>query len=290
MGFTMAQVVHDYGDICQAITELALERQWVISTGDFRTLNRCLDDAIADAVTEFSRCRDAQIAADGTERLAIFSHELRNLLNSAMLSFEVLSTGRVGIGGASGAILERSLSGLVDLVNQSLTDVRISAAIQNRERIAIPRFIEEVEASAALDARARNVRFTVVCEQDESAVEADRQVLGAVVGNLLQNAFKFSRPEGLVTLRTSTDSDCVRIAVEDECGGLPPGDPRDLFRPFAQRSKDRSGLGLGLPISQRGVEASGGEIAVRDVPGTGCVFTVSLPRVAAATAVAQSVS
>jgi signal transduction histidine kinase len=93
-----------------------------------------------------------------------------------------------------------------------------------------------------------------------------------------------------VTLRTSTDSDCVRIAVEDECGGLPPGDPRDLFRPFAQRSKDRSGLGLGLPISQRGVEASGGEIAVRDVPGTGCVFTVSLPRVAAATAVAQSIS
>jgi signal transduction histidine kinase len=290
MGFTMAQVVHDYGDICQAITELALERKAVISTEDFRTLNRCLDDAIADAVTGFSKCRDARISAEGTESLAIFTHELRNLLQSATLSFEVLSTGRVGIGGASGAILERSLAGLSELVNRTLTDVRIAAAIQNREHIAIPRFIGEVEASAALEARARNVRFTVVCEQDDSAVDADRQVLAAVVGNLLQNAFKFSRPEGRVTLRTSTDADSVRIAVEDECGGLPPGDPRDLFRPFAQRGHDRSGLGLGLPVSQRGVEASGGDLQVRDIPGTGCVFTVSLPRVAAETRVAENVT
>jgi signal transduction histidine kinase len=289
-GFTMAQVVHDYGDICQAITELALEREAAISTDDFRTLNRCLDDAIADAVTEFSRRRDARISADGTERLASFTHELRNLLNSATLAFEVLSTGRVGIGGAIGAILERSLSGLAELVDRSLTDVRISAAIENREHIAIPRFIEEVAASAELQARARKVRFTVVCEQDDSAIDADRQVLGAAVGNLLQNAFKFSRPDGLVTLRTSADADRVRIAVEDECGGLPPGDPRDLFRPFAQRGSDRTGLGLGLPVSQRGVEASGGDLEVTDVPGTGCVFTVNLPRAGAGSVIAEDVS
>jgi len=50
-GFTVSQVVHDYGDVCQAITELAVELNAPISTGDFRTLNRCLDDAIAGAVT-----------------------------------------------------------------------------------------------------------------------------------------------------------------------------------------------------------------------------------------------
>src|SRR6187200_2448886 len=54
-GFTVSQVVHDYGDVCQAITELAVELNAPISTDDFRTLNRCLDDAIAGAVTEFSR-------------------------------------------------------------------------------------------------------------------------------------------------------------------------------------------------------------------------------------------
>jgi hypothetical protein len=101
---------------------------------------------------------------------------------------------------------------------------------------------------------------------------------------------KFSRPEGLVTLRTSADADRVRIDIEDECGGLPPGDPRDLFLPFEQRGRDRSGLGLGLPVSRRGVEASGGDLQVRDVPGRGCVFTVSLPRAASEARLAESMT
>jgi signal transduction histidine kinase len=70
------------------------------------------------------------------------------------------------------------------------------------------------------------------------------------------------------------------MEVEDECGGLPSGDPRALFRPFEQRGRDRTGLGLGLAISHRGVEVSGGVLQVRDIPGTGCIFTVDLPRAA----------
>src|SRR5690606_31290206 len=58
MGFTIDQVVHDYGDLCQAITDLAVERDAPFSVDEFRTLNRCLDNAIADAVTEFSYQRD----------------------------------------------------------------------------------------------------------------------------------------------------------------------------------------------------------------------------------------
>src|SRR5688572_29088287 len=55
VGFTVSQVVHDYGDICQAITELAVEQKLPISTEEFHTLNRCLDVAIAEAVTEHAR-------------------------------------------------------------------------------------------------------------------------------------------------------------------------------------------------------------------------------------------
>ena len=54
-GFTVSQVVHDYGDVCQAITDLAMEMDAPIETDDFRTMNRCLDDAIASAVTEHAR-------------------------------------------------------------------------------------------------------------------------------------------------------------------------------------------------------------------------------------------
>jgi signal transduction histidine kinase len=68
------------------------------------------------------------------------------------------------------------------------------------------------------------------------------------------------------------------IEVEDECGGLPPGDSEELFKVFEQRGGDRSGLGLGLAISRRGVEANGGKLYVRDLPGRGCVFTIDLPK------------
>jgi hypothetical protein len=57
-GFTVEQVVHDYGDVCQAVTELAMEREVPISNEDFHTLNRCLDNAIANAVTEVFRLCD----------------------------------------------------------------------------------------------------------------------------------------------------------------------------------------------------------------------------------------
>ena len=280
LGFTVGQVVHDYGDICQSITELALEREAPISTAEFRTLNRCLDDAIANAVTEFGRLRDQRISAEGTERLGFFAHEIRNHLNAASLSFEVLRKGSVGIGGAIGAVLERSLSGLRDLVDRSLADARLSAGIENRQRIAMAEFLEEVEISAAMEARANSIQLTVVCDGADAAVQADRHILTSVVANLLQNAFKFTRPGGQVFLRCSADADRVRLVVEDECGGLPPGDQEGLFLPYEQRGGDRSGLGLGLAISRRGVEASGGALQVRNRPGTGCVFTVDLPRAA----------
>jgi signal transduction histidine kinase len=70
----------------------------------------------------------------------------------------------------------------------------------------------------------------------------------------------------------------VLIEIEDECGGLSPGEVEHLFRMFEQRGTDRTGLGLGLAISRQGVEDSDGTIRVRDLPGKGCVFTVDLPR------------
>ncbi len=278
LGFTVTQVVHGYGDICQSITDLALDRKAPISTADFRTLNLCLDDAIANAVTEFARHDDKRLSDEGNERFGIFAHELRNLLNSSMLSFEVLKTGQAGFGGASAAILERSLSGLRNLIDRALEEARLNIGIQYQERIAIPAFLDEVEVSAAVDARTRGLQFALGRGDADVAVEADRQLLGSVVGNLLQNAFKFTQPPGNVWLRSSADADRVWIEVEDECGGLPPGDPRDLFQPFAQRGRDRTGLGLGLAISRRAAEASGGGLHVRDIPGKGCVFTVDLPR------------
>src|SRR6186713_2261140 len=163
-GFTVSQVVHDYGDVCQAITELAVELNAPISTEDFRTLNRCLDDAIAGAVTEYGRERNQSgingESARGNERLGFFAHELRNLLNTAMLAFEVLKTGNVGVAGSTGTVLHRTLRASHSLVTRSLAEVRLTQGIQNREQFRVAEFIEDISSASTLDANARGVRLT----------------------------------------------------------------------------------------------------------------------------------
>ncbi len=109
-GFNISQVVHGYGDVCQAITDLAVETGAPIGTDDFRTLNRCLDDAIAGAVTEFSRVQD--VTRDGE------SHEMRDLIRTATTAFEVLRSGNVGIGGSTGTVVLSSLRAMEALINR----------------------------------------------------------------------------------------------------------------------------------------------------------------------------
>jgi signal transduction histidine kinase len=282
-GFTVSQVVHDYGDVCQAVTELAVELNAPISTGDFRTLNRCLDDAIAGAVTEYGRERNQSgidgESARGSERLGFFAHELRNLLNTSLMAFEVLKTGNVGVVGSTGTVLHRSLMASHALVTRSLAEIRLTQGIQNAKRFAVAAFIDEIASAAGLEARARDVRLTVTPVDDDVEIRADRQVLAAVVGNLLQNAFKFTRPRTTVTLSVDASPERVRIAVRDECGGLASESVNELFRPFEQRSADRTGVGLGLAFSRWGAEANGGRLDAHNLPGEGCVFIVELPRV-----------
>jgi signal transduction histidine kinase len=109
-------------------------------------------------------------------------------------------------------------------------------------------------------------------------VEGERQVLMGALMNLLQNAFKFTHPHSEVSLNAYALADRILIDVQDHCGGLPPGFAEDMFQPFTQAAEDRTGLGLGLSIARRSVEANDGILSVRNLPGTGCVFTIDLPR------------
>jgi signal transduction histidine kinase len=277
LGFTAAQVVHDYGDVCQSITALAIELDASITPDEFRTLNRCLDEAMAEAVQEFGRQRELSISDDETERLGFFAHELRNLLSNSMLAFEVLKGGTVGVSGSTGTVLGRNLTRMRDLIDRSLAEVRLKAGSRVRERVLLTDFIEEVEVAATIEAKARGLQLTVTPVPPRVVVEMDRQILAAAIANLLQNAFKFTRPGGHVLVATHADADRAFIAIEDECGGL-AGKPEELFALFAQRGRDRSGLGLGLAIAREGVSANGGEISANNIAGRGCIFTVSLPR------------
>ena len=281
LGYTVDQVVHDYGDLCQAITDLAFERDAPFAVGEFRTLNRCLDNAIADAVTEFSFQRDTQIARqqslDATERFGFLVHELRNSLGTATLAIHALELGNMTVGGATGAVLKRSLSAMGALISRALAEVR-SGAPEQRQTFSVALFIKDAETAARLVASAAGCVLEVPTVDSLLAIRGNRELLLAALANLLQNAFKFTHSHTDVALKAYELGEHVLIEVEDHCGGLPPGIAAKMFAPFNQHSHDRSGLGLGLSIARQSVEADFGTLTVRDAPGVGCVFTICLPR------------
>ena len=278
LGLTVGQVVHDYGDVCQAVTQLIADAGVQVPPEEFRTLNLCLDDAIAEAVTEYSHRRERSLAALGTERLGILAHELLNALDSASLSFTSLQSGRVGVDGSTGKLLGRSLIRLRNLIDRSMVEVRVDAGIERREVMSVSELLIELEIGAELYARTLGLHLDVAKVDRDVFIEGDRQVIVGAISNLLQNAFKFTHKPSHVSLTTLVTDDRIQFEIQDECGGLPPGKTEELFLPFEQRSENRSGVGLGLSISVKAAKANGGEVRVRNLPGTGCVFILDLPR------------
>ncbi len=123
-GYTVAEVVHDYGDACQAVTEFAVERAVLIAPQDFHIFNRCLDDAIAGAMTEYGRGRS--VTSGEASQVT-----LRVLLDTAVTAFEAIRTGRVGAVGSTGALVTRTLEAMRTQIDPpdlpSLSNPRLKA-------------------------------------------------------------------------------------------------------------------------------------------------------------------
>ena len=124
-------------------------------------------------------------------------------------------------------------------------------------------FIDEIATAACLHAEYQGMKFAASPVDPTLVVIADQQLLASAVMNLLQNAFKYSHRDSLITLKTHSENDRVLIDIEDECGGLGRNDPK-MFQAFGdRRENDRSGPGLGLSISRRAIQANGGDIHCR---------------------------
>ena len=290
MGFNISQVVHDYGDTCQAITEIAVEHNLPITTEEFHTLNRCLDTAIAEAVTEHARLTAESRSTAELERSGQLAHEIRDILTTALLAFHSLKRGTVAINGSTGTVLGRSLMNLRDLVENTLSDIRMAANIRRPERVPVTDFLNELAIAGNLHAESHSVHLTIDQVDPQLAVDADPQLLGSAVMNLLTNAFKYTHAGGRVVLRALHNNGRVHLEVEDECGGIPDGTD-DPFKAFtAQRQNNRTGLGLGLSIARKAVRQNGGDIYYRNLPGKGCVFVIDVPLAAEDTPTPQNVA
>ncbi len=276
LGYTLSHVVHAYGAMCQAITEVASQRKAPVSASEFHVLNRCLDIAIAGGVTEFELIRNEDTKKLEVMHLGAVAHELRNALNRASIALEMLSKGVVGLGGSTSRILKYSLAEMEMLIDRSLSEVRLRAdSPLNMEIFGIADLVSQLVVTAEFEAGKK--RLTLSTDLDPSLlVSADKHLLLAAIGNLVQNALKFTKPGGHVSIKSYAANGLAIISVQDQCGGIAPAKINNLFRPFVKDGVDKSGLGLGLIISREAIEKFGGTLDVHN-SADGCVFEVKLP-------------
>jgi signal transduction histidine kinase len=267
-GYSVDAVVHSYGDLCEAISELAVQHGIFMDANEFRVLNRCLDSAIAHAVTEFSYQRDfltaSTLASREHERLDELGGELRNLLGTATLAVSALKARDLPLGGATGTILERTLNSVGEAVDRLLHGAGASTPDAEMLNVFCLRDVLEQVVASATPAAAVSGRSIVLAGADaELAVKGSRDSLRAVLGGLLQTAFHLSPSDSEIRLRAQAVAERVLIEISCACGTLPAPehDP-------------------GLAIARELLRAEQGDLLIRDDHGHGCTLTISLPRLA----------
>lgn len=164
-------------------------------------------------------------------------------------------------------LLNRNLGALRELVDQVLTADRLAGHVQlERGPLDLRVVLNQVVEDARLSAEQRHIELDVNAP-DALAFNGDQRLLRSAISNVLRNALKFTREGWVITVRAQRCAGCILIEVEDTCGGLPEGDANELLEPFVQRGENRSGFGLGLAIVKQAIEAHGGTVFVRNLPG-----------------------
>ncbi len=266
LGFSIMDVVHSYGDICHAIVELAMQQSLRFEVNEYRLLNRCLDNAVASAVAEFSYQHDAELANhrenDENRRLATLGNELRNQLGTATLAVAALKTRELTLGGTTGTILERSLNSLGKLVDDMLRMAEErEASSELLDLFALAQFMDELKTTLEPTAIAQSRRLSLSTVDPRLGVKGSRDTLQAAVTALLQAAFQITQEGDEVAMHAYANGPLIRIDIV--CPGA-------TALPQAQQ--------LALAITRKMVEDMQGELATHGGDDLPLSLSISLPR------------
>lgn len=278
VGFDVVEVIREYEILAECILDELEAAGRNISTRTFRRVQRLLNAGRAHAVSAYVERRDEDIAREHSQHVAFVAHELRGPLMAAFLSATALRKQARPEDERGLSILARNLMSLRELIDQVLMADRLAARVQlTRETFDLRKLFEEVVTDAGLAAERNRVEL-IIDAPDTLPFNGDRRLIRSAVSNIVGNAVKFTHEGRAITLRARcSDGGSTTIEVEDGCGGLPEGNPAELFEPLVQRGSDRSGFGLGLAIVKQAIEAHGGSTRVQSLPGRGCIFSLELP-------------
>jgi two-component system, OmpR family, phosphate regulon sensor histidine kinase PhoR len=228
-----------------------------------------------------------QLERTRQEFVANVSHELRTPLSLIKGYAETLLSGAKDnpeVATKFLAIIERNADRLKLLIEDllSISELESGRVSLNLQPIPLRSVVDKVTADFRSRAAARSV--TIIDRIPELNVMADADRLEQVLGNLLDNAIKYGRVEGTVTLNARALEDGqVEVAVQDDGPGIPADAIERVFERFFRadkaRSREQGGTGLGLSIVKHIVQAHGGRVWAQSQPGKGATFFFTLPRV-----------
>lgn len=254
---------------------------------ELRASNRELEQRVTERTVQLQTALSELRELDKlkSEFIANVSHELRTPLLHVKGTITLLADGALGhlspeqerglrVAEEASEQLERVVEDIVDF-----------SSLQERGLDLEPVPVSEVCQSAieALRARAnrRKVSFRVAVPTELPPVRADAQALNSVLRHLLDNAVKFSPTQGLVQVLAERHGDAIRIAVKDQGGGIAPEEQGRIFQPFYQSdgssTRRAGGMGLGLALVRRLLEAHHTEVGLDSELGRGSTFYFELP-------------
>jgi two-component system OmpR family sensor kinase len=229
------------------------------------------------------------------ELVAAVSHELRTPLSRIKVALDLAAEGDADEARASLRDIAGDLAELEELVNDVLAMARLDAHAGGAAPIVRLR-TQPVELAAL--ARKAVARFTaghperkVELQAGEGVpveIDADPNLLRRVLENLLENAHKYSPAEGAIRIELQARDDAAVFTVSDRGHGIAPADLAFVFEPFFRGDRSRTrgtgGVGLGLALAKRVVDAHGGHIQIASQLDVGTTVTFSIPRARAAAA------
>jgi PAS domain S-box-containing protein len=221
------------------------------------------------------------------EFLAMLAHELRNPLAPIATAAELLKLSAFDEARVrkTSDVISRQVAHMTKLVDDLLDVSRVTRGLVTlrEERLSVSSVLADAIEQAHSLMETRRHHFNVHVPEEQSFIKGDRTRLIQVFSNLINNAAKYTLPEGHITLRVQRNDTHVEVVVEDNGEGVEPSFQPHIFDLFtqAERSPDRAqgGLGIGLALVKSLVELHGGHVSMHSEGiGTGSVFTVSLPR------------
>ncbi|WNG61140.1 HAMP domain-containing histidine kinase [Archangium gephyra] len=271
------EVVREYAYVVEAVRGWLEERDEQVSVQEYSFFSLAIFELAAESARRFSKYQADQVARERSEYVAGIAHQLRTPVSTLNLYVQQLERGQGTPNPQAVERLRRTVGRLSRLVDGILRLERFKPdeLPVHPEPLAPAQVIDQLVADYEHDASHKGLRLEISVNRS-ARMQADRDLLVDALGNLIQNAIKYTE-KGFVRVTLEEQEDKMVFKVEDSGPGIGPERRRELFRPV--RPGQPGGVGLGLSIAFRAAVAQGGTLELESELGQGSTFRLRLPQV-----------